>query len=81
MIIMASTTAGNIDDVMDEILDYQVDGIVLASVAMSSEFAQRCNDEGIPAVLFNRVQDAGNVSSVSSDNIAGGRKLAEFFTF
>ena len=37
LVFMASQTAGNIDQVMDEILDYQVDGIILASVAMSSD--------------------------------------------
>ena len=32
--------SGNIDDVVDEILDYQVDGIILASVAVSSKPSQ-----------------------------------------
>jgi DNA-binding LacI/PurR family transcriptional regulator len=78
LIFMASQTAGNIDDVLQEILDYQVDGIILASVAMSSDLATRCQAEGIPVVLFNRSQDDDRLSAITSDNHAGGLKIAEF---
>ena len=78
LVFMASQTAGNIDSVLQEIIDYQVDGIVMASVAMSSDLAARCQQAGIPVVLFNRMQDDDRLSAVTSDNVAGGRKLAEF---
>jgi len=45
---MAQHTAGNIDQVLQEILDYQVDGIVLASVALSSQLAEQYDAAGIP---------------------------------
>ena len=77
-IFMASLTAGNIDDVVDEILDYQVDGIVFASVAMSSSIVERCQGAGVPIVLFNRRQDMSGVSAITSDNFAGGRKVADY---
>ncbi|MFY2822329.1 LacI family DNA-binding transcriptional regulator [Ruegeria sp. MALMAid1280] len=78
LIFMASRTAGNIEDVMAEILDYQVDGVILASVAMSSEIAMRCQQAGVPVVLFNRSQDIEGITTVTSDNYFGGRKVAEF---
>ncbi len=78
LVFMAAETIENIDSVMDEILDYQVDGIVIASVAMSSEIASRCDAAGVPVVLFNRSQDIDDITSVTSDNYAGGRKVAEF---
>ncbi|THH39094.1 LacI family DNA-binding transcriptional regulator [Aliishimia ponticola] len=78
LMFMASQTAGNIDAVMEEILDYQVDGIVMASVAMSSDIARRCQQAGVPVVLFNRTQDIEGITSVTSDNRAGGRAVAEF---
>jgi len=78
LIFMASLTAGNIDDVVDEILDYQVDGIVFASVAMSSSIVERCQGAGVPIVLFNRRQDMSGVSAITSDNFAGGRKVADY---
>ena len=78
LVFMAQRTAGNIDAVLQEILDYQVDGIVLASVAMSSMLAERCDAAGIPVVLFNRAQQDDSFSTVTSDNFAGGRALADF---
>jgi len=78
LVFMAAKTAGNIDDIVDEILDYQVDGIIAASVAMSSDLASRCGAAGVPVVLFNRSQDDKRLSAVTSDNILGGQKVAEF---
>lgn len=78
VVFMASQTAVGIDAVVEEILDYQVDGIVFASVAMSSDIAERCEQAGVPVVLFNRYEDREGVTSVTSDNVAGGRKVAEF---
>jgi DNA-binding LacI/PurR family transcriptional regulator len=78
LVFMASQKAGNIDGVLDEILDYQVDGIVMASVAMSSDLAARCQAAGVPVVLFNRSQDDERLSAVTSDNLAGGRLVARF---
>ncbi len=78
LIFMASNQAGNIDNVIEEILDFQVDGIIAASVALSSDLSDRCRTAGVPMVLFNRAQDDTSMSSVTSDNVAGGRKAAEF---
>jgi DNA-binding LacI/PurR family transcriptional regulator len=78
LIFMAEQTAGHIDTVVEEILDYQVDGIIAASVAMSSDLSERCRAAGVPMVLFNRSQDDTNMSAVTSDNYTGGRKVAEF---
>jgi DNA-binding LacI/PurR family transcriptional regulator len=64
---------------VNEILQYHVDGIVLAATTLSSGLAQRCADAAIPVVLFNRVMaagSAGTVSSVRSDNVGGGRAVA-----
>ena len=78
LIFMAPQSADNVDDVQSEILDYQVDGLVLASVAMSSDLVARCAAAGVPVLLFNRTQDDQRFSAVTTDNRGGGRKLAEF---
>lgn len=78
LVFMASNSAENIDSVVEEILDYQVDGIIAASVAMSSELSDRCQAAGVPMVLFNRWQIGADISAVTSDNTAGGRKVADF---
>jgi DNA-binding LacI/PurR family transcriptional regulator len=79
LVFMASQTAGNIDKVVEEILDFQVDGIIAASVALSSDLSERCRKAGVPMVLFNRSQDDPLMSAVTSANVEGGRKVAEFF--
>jgi LacI family transcriptional regulator len=76
LVFMASQTTGDVQSVMQEILDYQVDGIVLASVSMSSVLAGRCDDLVIPVVLFNRTQPDPRLASVISDNVEGGRQIA-----
>lgn len=78
LMFMASDDNSTAQQVLDELLDYQVDGIIIASVGMSSDLTERCKTAGIPVVLFNRQQDDDSMSAVSSDNVAGGRKLAEF---
>ena len=78
LVFMASKTSGNIDAVVDEILDYQVDAIILASIAMSSNLTNRCVAAGVPVMLFNRGQDDDRFSTVTSDNFLGGQKVARF---
>lgn len=78
LVFMASMNAGNLDNIVDELLDYQVDGIIAASVDMSGDLAQRCRSAGVPIVLFNRTQEGEEFSAVTSQNDSGGRAVAEF---
>lgn len=78
LVFMASNEAGAIDHVLDEILDYQVDGIIAASVSLSSDLSRRCQAAGVPIVLFNRSQNDFELPCVTSDNFHGGAQIAEF---
>lgn len=66
------------DPVFDQLMQYQVDGIVLASTSLSSELSEECAAAGIPVVLFNRTTERDAVSSVTTRNREGGRRVAEF---
>jgi len=79
LVFMASSTTDDLQGVVNEILDHQVEGIVLASVSMSSDLAARCNDHGIPVVLFNRDQDDERLCAVTTDNYRGGREIGAHF--
>ncbi|MEM6710697.1 MAG: LacI family DNA-binding transcriptional regulator [Pseudomonadota bacterium] len=59
-------------------LDYQIDGLILASVSLSSEIAERCHNAGIPVVMVNRLSDAPTASKVTGANELGGRTIAHF---
>lgn len=78
LVFMASNDHAATQKVIDELLDYQVDAIIAASVGLSNDLTQRCEGLGIPIVLFNRHQYDDRLTSVTSDNVAGGAKLAEF---
>jgi DNA-binding LacI/PurR family transcriptional regulator len=74
----------NADELVTEILQYHVDGIILAATTLSSDLARNCADANIPVVLFNRVMgnsgsnNLQSVSSVRSDNLSGGKEIANF---
>lgn len=77
LLFMASNTVGDVEPVVQEILDYRVDGIVMVSVSLSSVLAERCAALSIPVMLFNRDQPDPSHRAVTSDNEEGGRLAAE----
>lgn len=66
------------DPGMMQILQYQVDGLILASTTLSSELAEQCSAAGVPIVLVNRTTERAAVSGVTSDNRQGGERVAQF---
>ena len=78
LVFLAANHAEEIDPVVEDLLAHQVDGIIIASVGISNRLTERIYREGIPLVLFNRGQDDPRLSSVTSANFDGGRRVAEF---
>jgi DNA-binding LacI/PurR family transcriptional regulator len=78
LVFTASNSQGAAEEVMQELLDYQVDGIITASVGMTNDLTLRCAAAGIPVVMFNRGQDGKDVSAVTSANRLGGGQVAAF---
>ena len=76
-LLLFCTESADADNLMHEILQYQVDGIVMASTTFSSPLARSCSDAGIPVVLFNRTARNSSSSTVASDNVAGGKLVAD----
>ena len=70
--------AEDADQILQEILQYQVQGILMASVTLSSGLAEECADLGIPVMLFNRIVPGTHASTVSSDNFSGGQRIGRF---
>ena len=66
------------DRELQRVLDYQIDGLVLASVSLSSQIASRCQEAGVPVVMVNRVSDAPTASRIVGANEHGGRTIAHF---
>lgn len=77
LMLMAGPEAAEADAVVADILDYQVEGLILASVTLSSDLAERCRATNVPVVLLNRRQGTPGEVCVVSDSAAGGRLAAE----
>ena len=81
--VLLFVTEGDDSDLfLPDMLDHPLDGVILAAAASSSSLARHCADAGMPVVLFNRVADVDGAGrfltgSVSSDNLGGGRHVAE----
>ena len=78
LLFLIGNDPDRVETVVREMMDYRVDGIVTASVALSNAVVARCEGAGIPVVMFNRGQDDPRLTEVTSDNLAGGRAVAQF---
>jgi len=78
LVFLASNSRSEIDEVVSEILDYQVDGIIVASASLSSSLAGQCERANIPVVMFNRVDLSSSAHSVTSDNYKGGYDIGDY---
>jgi DNA-binding LacI/PurR family transcriptional regulator len=76
LLLFTGLAGGDSDPVFDQLMQYRVDGIVLASTSLSSELSEECAAAGIPVVLFNRTTERDAVSSVTTHNREGGRRVA-----
>jgi DNA-binding LacI/PurR family transcriptional regulator len=77
--LLLATRDQQVDDLLPQLLEYQIDGLVITSATLSSEMAERCAEWGVPVVLFNRSVPNTHSSSVCCDNQGAARKVAELF--
>src|SRR5690606_35742421 len=78
LLLFTGQMARDSDPVFDQLMQYRVDGIILASTSLSSDLSEECAAAGIPVVLFNRTTERDVVSSVTTRNREGGRRVGEF---
>lgn len=77
-VLLFMTDMGDQDTVVQRVMQFQVEAIVMASATLSSSLAGECAKTGTPVLLLNRYVPASPSSSVTSDNLEGGRLLAHF---
>ena len=76
LVFMMPSTDEGVEETVAQLLDYQVDGVITASVELSSTLVEICANRDIPVVMFNRFQDHDGTASVTTDNVTGGRMAA-----
>ena len=78
LLMFTFSSADDIGDVITSVLSYQVDGVILASSAISVRQTQRIVSSGIHVVSLSQPAVAGLSPSVVPDNAAGMKRLAEY---
>lgn len=66
------------DPLLEELLKYRLDALILASSSVSSALAEECRAAGVPVIMFNNVNLASTVPSVAADNALGARTVAAY---
>src|SRR3546814_15499282 len=65
-------------DLVEEVLQYNVDMLVMASTILTSSLAEECRKAGTPVIMFNRTTGESGTWSVTGENLDGGREIADF---
>ncbi len=76
VLLFALKTESDIDNVLDQIWGYQVDGAIVAARLSADQLAQFAR-RGVALVLYNRVHETEPVSSVTCESAGGERLLVD----
>jgi DNA-binding LacI/PurR family transcriptional regulator len=76
ILLFRSPATDSSDPVLEDVLRYRVDGLILISSPLSSTFADECVRTGLPVVQLNRTSMRAHVSSVVGDNVRGATEIA-----
>jgi DNA-binding LacI/PurR family transcriptional regulator len=67
-----------LDDILAQILQYQVDAVIVLSAVLSTQMTRQCARVQVPVVVFNKYTVNKNVLSVCSDNVGAGWLVANY---
>ncbi len=77
-VLLFSTGPGSdVDETLQDVLRYQVDGLIVANATLSSALVHECAERGTPLMLFNRYVRGAQAGAVCCDNVAGGQLVAD----
>ncbi len=65
------------DSVLQHALEYQVDGLIIANITLTSGIVKESLKYRTPVLLFNRYVKGARAMTVVCDNVAGGRLVAD----
>jgi DNA-binding LacI/PurR family transcriptional regulator len=77
VLLFTTDAQHEVDELLPLVLEYQCDGLVIASATLSSHMAEALRARGTPVVLFNRYSREAGTNAVCCDNFNGGRLVAQ----
>ncbi|MBV9282104.1 MAG: LacI family DNA-binding transcriptional regulator [Chloroflexi bacterium] len=78
VLVFTAAPDQTVDDLLPTALQYQIDALIVTSATLVSRALYECSRGGTAVVLFNRYMEGDLVNSVSCDNLAAGRMVADF---
>lgn len=79
LVLFVTHGEADLEPMIDELLGFSLDGVILASGNLAVEVANECVRASMPVIMFNNVDNSGRIPGVSADNGLGGRAIAEHF--
>jgi LacI family transcriptional regulator len=78
-ILLPTSVRAGAADLIGQVLQYAVSGVIVTSDAPPSSLCEECADRGVPIILINKGDDINLVDRVVSDNVAAGKSAAAYF--
>jgi len=78
VLLLNAPPGRSIDEILPQVLGYQVDALIIASLTPGNETIDVSNRGGRPVILFNRFATDTSANVVCCDNVQGGRLAADF---
>lgn len=78
ILLFTNQTGHDSDLLIEEILHYPLDGLILIAVNLSSHLAEECKQNDLPVVMMTRKTESKTISSVTGDNIHGVHTIVDF---
>ena len=78
VLLFVSNPGESSDPILEEVLCYRLDAVILMAADLSSHFDEECRQAGVPVVLINRKTESTTISSVTCANAEGAETIARF---
>lgn len=77
LLIFTARPGCDADEMVEALLSFRVESLILMSASLSPAFAEKCRHEGIPVIFFSRrAKTLAGFPSVTSANHLGGERMA-----
>ena len=78
--VFTSAPTDNINDLLQNLYQYQVDGVIVTSAVLGQNVTGSWTRKGMPVILFNSDLPDAEVSMVQSNHFHSGEQMAEYLT-
>lgn len=79
LVLFTTRGQADLEPLLDELLGFRLDGVILASTSFATRVATECADSGIPVIMLNNIDMGEEIAGVCTDNRAGAEAIAQHF--